>query len=167
MLEWGKWVELNMPTVVIALGVALLVLLLIFCVTLFFLRKATKRYKILVKGVRRGNLEEKILENSKKLQQVLFEMNIFRERIEVAEDVSRKCLQKVGLFRFDAFEDIGGELSYALALLDQENSGVIISSIFGRDDARTYCKYITKGKAPHAFSAEEEKALRNALGFVE
>jgi hypothetical protein len=164
--ELGKWITINSPVIILSLAIVVLVLLLIFLITIARLRKATKKYKVLVEGVKGENLEESILENSKKLQQVLFEMNIFRERLEVVEDVSKKCIQKVGLLRFDAFENTGGELSYALALLDKENNGVVVSSIFGRDDARTYCKYINKGKSKYPLSVEEEKAIRKALGFV-
>ncbi|MGI6587989.1 MAG: DUF4446 family protein [Peptococcia bacterium] len=167
MEEIFKWLSVNSPVVILSLAGAFFVLLIVFLITITRLKKATKKYKVLVDGVKGENLEEKILENSKKLQQVLFEMNIFRERLEVVEDVSKKSIQKVGLLRFDAFDDTGGELSYALALLDKENNGVVISSIFGRDDARTYCKYINRGKSKHPLSAEEQKVIRNALGFVD
>lgn len=165
--ELGKWMMANFPVIVLVLLAVVFVLLITFVILVIYLRKTTKRYKALMKGVQGQNLEEGIWANEKKLQQVFFEMNVFRERLEVVEEIAQKSIQKVGLLRFDAFEDTGGELSYALALLDKNNSGVVVSSIFGRDDARTYCKYIVKGKAKQPLSAEEEKAIRKSLGLVE
>lgn len=150
----------------ITLGVALL-LLIVFIITFAALRRTTKKYKLLVANVSGENLEKCILKNNKKLEQVLFEMNIFRERLEYMESLTHKCVQKVGLYRFDAFPDTGGKLSFALALLDHNDQGVVVSSIFGRDDARVYCKAVQQGKAKQQLSIEEEKAIRRALGFVE
>lgn len=162
-----NWISINIPLIILLLFAIFLILLVVFLVTIARLKKTARQYKALVEGMKGKNLEEIILENGKKLQQVLFEMNIFRDRLEVVEEVSEKSIQKVGLLRFDAFEDTGGELSYALALLDKENNGIVVSSIFGRDDARTYCKYINSGKSKHPLSAEEQKAIRKALGLVE
>ncbi|MDD2212379.1 MAG: DUF4446 family protein [Clostridia bacterium] len=167
MVSIFNWISANLPIIILSLAGILLILLAIFLVMIRRLGKTTRKYKALIEGAEGKNLEEIVLENGKKLQQVLFEMNIFREKLEVVADISKKSIQKVGLLRFDAFEDTGGELSYALALLNNENNGIVISSIFGRDDARTYCKYVNGGKSKHPLSKEEEKAIRQAFGLVE
>lgn len=162
-----NWISTNFPLIILLLLAISLILLVVFFVTIARLKKTAQKYKALVEGMEGKNLEEIILENGKKLQQVLFEMNIFRDRLEVVEEIGEKSIQKVGLLRFDAFDDTGGELSYALALLNKANNGIVVSSIFGRDDARTYCKYVSGGKSKHPLSAEEQKAIRNALGLVD
>ncbi len=74
-----------------------------------------------------------------------------------------ECIQKFGMVRFNAFDDIGGEQSFALVLLDGNNSGVAISSLYSRQDARLYAKGIVNGEAERPLSGEEQRALRMAL----
>ena len=69
------------------------------------------------------------------------------------------CIQKANVVRFNAFEDVGGEQSFALSLLDDKNNGVVISSLYGRQDCRLYVKTITNGTAERALSKEEQQAI--------
>ena len=72
------------------------------------------------------------------------------------------CLQRVGFVRFDAFDDVGGEQSFALALLDGNGSGLVLSSIYSRRESRIYAKQVSAGNASHTLSREEEEAIRQA-----
>lgn len=76
------------------------------------------------------------------------------------------AIQRVGLVRFDAFEDMGGQLSFALALLDADGTGVVLSSINGRREARVYAKAIEAAESTVALSDEEREAVRRAMGAV-
>lgn len=76
------------------------------------------------------------------------------------------AIQRVGLVRFDAFEDMGGSLSFALALLDADGTGVVLSSINGRREARVYAKAIESAESAVALSDEERNAIRQAMGAV-
>jgi hypothetical protein len=73
------------------------------------------------------------------------------------------CVQKVGFIRFDAFEDVGGEQSFALALLDANDTGVVLSSIYSRRESRIYAKQVSSGNTSHTLSREEEEAMRRAM----
>ena len=73
-----------------------------------------------------------------------------------------KCLQKVGVVRFSAFEGVGSDLSYAIALLDENNNGFVLSSIFTRDNSRTYVKPIEKLESSYALTTEERQAIEIA-----
>ncbi len=73
-----------------------------------------------------------------------------------------RSIQRVGLVKFDAFPDVGGEQSFALALLDRELSGVVISNLYSRNDSRVYAKEITVGRSQSTLSDEEKEALRRA-----
>jgi hypothetical protein len=77
--------------------------------------------------------------------------------------IQRKAFQKVGLVRFNPFEDTGGNQSFALALLDQDADGFIVSSLHSRNGTRIYAKAIAAGRCDTAMSSEEEEALRIAL----
>jgi len=69
----------------------------------------------------------------------------------------------VAVLRYDAFEDVGGRLSFSCALLDDQGDGVVITSINGRQDTRVYAKPIIEGKSRYNLSTEEEEAIRQAL----
>ena len=71
-------------------------------------------------------------------------------------------LQRVGLVRYDAFDDMGGRLSFSLALLDASGGGVVITSINGRSDTRCYAKPVTAGSSDHNLSEEEAEAIQRA-----
>jgi hypothetical protein len=73
-----------------------------------------------------------------------------------------RSVQRIGLVRFDAFPDVGGEQSFALALLDDDLSGVVLSNLYSRSDSRVYAKDIVQGKSQHALSDEEREAIRQA-----
>ena len=73
-------------------------------------------------------------------------------------------VRKVALLRYDAFEDVGGRLSFSCALLDDHGNGVVLTSINGRQETRVYAKPVAQGTSSHNLSLEEEEAIRRALG---
>lgn len=77
--------------------------------------------------------------------------------------ILRGTVQHVGMVRYDAFEDVGGRLSFSCALLDDRGDGVVITSINGRQDTRVYAKPIKRGESSHNLSAEEDSAIQQAL----
>ena len=72
-------------------------------------------------------------------------------------------VQNVALLRYDAFEDVGGRLSFSCAMLDDQGSGVVLTSINGRQETRVYAKPIAEGRSSYNLSSEEEEAIRQAL----
>jgi len=89
-----------------------------------------------------------------------------REETLALQDSVARAVQRVGIVRFDAFEDLGGMLSFAVAMLDQQGSGVVLSSINGRNETRIYAKPVEHGGSRINLSGEEEEAIRRALGAV-
>ena len=86
------------------------------------------------------------------------------DRLDKTRTEGTLHLQKVGLARFNPFEDAGGDQSFALALLDNHGSGVVLSSLHGRDVTRMYSKPVREGKeAGYEFSDEEKSAISKAL----
>jgi hypothetical protein len=78
-------------------------------------------------------------------------------------ELMRGYVKHVGLVRYDAFEDMGGHLSFSAAMLNAEGDGVVITSINGRADTRCYAKTVKGGRSEHNLSEEEEQAIRHAL----
>jgi hypothetical protein len=73
------------------------------------------------------------------------------------------AVRNVGMVRFDAFDDVGGKLSFAVALLDSNGDGVVISAINGRQESRSYAKHVRNGDSSYILSAEERDAITKAL----
>lgn len=100
-------------------------------------------------------------------------MREVQENTRVVEELSKKhdyildvlveTIQRVAVVRFDAFEDMGGKLSYAVALLDDKGDGVVFTSIYGRNENRTYARAIKGGTSTHALTREEEEAIKRAM----
>jgi hypothetical protein len=84
-------------------------------------------------------------------------------RVEQLNLLLQGCLQRVGLVRFDAFEDIAGQQSFSVALLDNRGNGVVITSLFGRTESRCYAKPVIRGNSPHRLSDEEMAAIKQAM----
>lgn len=79
------------------------------------------------------------------------------------EASSRLALQKVGIVRYNPFQDTGGDQSFAIALLDLSGTGVVLSSLHGRAETRIFAKRVANGSSSHALSDEEQQAIRAAL----
>ena len=120
------------------------------------------RYGNLTKGVDPADLLDAV-------DQQVAEVQHLAERVEgVAGDCQRLderlqlSLHRVGLIRYNPFDDTGGDQSFALALLDEHEDGIVISSIFSRTGSRLYAKPVKSGKSKYTLSAEEEKAIVQA-----
>ena len=83
------------------------------------------------------------------------------------EKLKQECahsLQKTGIVRFNPFSDVGGDQSFSIALLDKQDSGVVITSLYTRDGNRVYAKPIQNGTSKYTLSKEEKEALSQATG---
>lgn len=133
--------------------------LIIVSVVLF---RVLSLFNKLTKGVTTKDLKsvlEKILvrevDNDKSLSELI-------KKVGLLEEDGKLHVQKVGLIRFNPFKELGGDHSFCLAILDGEDSGVVITSLHARDRTRVYMKAIKKGKSETEFSEEEKKALAKA-----
>lgn len=151
------------PYIMIGL-MALVILLLILVIVLFrSLNKVEAKYRKVTRGVNNKNLEEIIVEY----------LNRVEESKKISEDIKslygdmdsriKDCIQKVSVIRYKAFEDVGSDLSFSVAMLDENNDGILLTGIFGRNESTTYAKPIEKGISRYDLSEEEEEALNNAI----
>jgi hypothetical protein len=79
------------------------------------------------------------------------------------EEITHKTIQKVGVVRYNPFADTGGDQSFAIALLDAQGNGVVVSSLHSRTDTRVFAKPVQQGQSKHSLSDEEQEAIRKAL----
>lgn len=84
-------------------------------------------------------------------------------QIEQLNSTLQGCLQRVGLVRFDAFDNTAGQQSFSVALLDNHGNGVVITSLFGRSESRCYAKPVTRGNSSHRLTEEEIAAIQQAM----
>lgn len=129
----------------------------------FFLWRTMSHYQKLTAGVQKKKLDE-VLE--KILKDLSFEGKKADELTKKLEEIGkdgRFHLQKVGLVRFNPFSDTGGNQSFALALLDEEGSGFILSTLHSRDQTRIYAKPVKEGKTKgYNLAKEEREAIEKA-----
>ena len=85
-------------------------------------------------------------------------------RIKDLEDISQRSIQKTGIVRFNPFNEIGGNQSFVIALLDDKDNGFVISSLFVKEGNRVYAKAIRNGQSDHLLSGEEKEAIARATG---
>lgn len=128
----------------------------------FFLYRFFVIYRKLTEGVDLGDIKkvlEKILSrgdlNTKNIEELI-------KRLDVVDEKDKHHIQKVGLVRFNPFSELGGDHSFCLAILDDRDTGVVITGLHTRDRTRIYMKDIKNGKSSFDLSAEEKKAVANA-----
>lgn len=150
--------------IILSVIVVLLVLLVILSIVLWVkLSKAKKRYNLLVNGATGENLEDIIADNIAKMNELIVKNKEIDADYTELKALFSRSIQKVAVYRFSAFADMGGDLSYAVALLDYQNNGVIFSSIFGRQESCTYVKPVENGVSKYPLSQEENKVLAEAI----
>lgn len=120
-------------------------------------------YASFMRGKDGKNLEESILTKFSELDGIA--KIIKQNRADVKEMYRRTehCIQKCGIVKYDAFNEMGGKLSFALALLDSDNTGWIMNAMHSREGCYTYVKEILKGESYVELSEEEAEALDRAI----
>lgn len=108
------------------------------------------------------NIEDTLKNFIKMVNNVNEENKIMQANSKNIEKQLNSCFQNVGIIKYDAFDDIGSELSFAIALLDNEENGFIINSIYGRSSSNVYAKKIENGTSKQTLSEEEIIALNRA-----
>jgi hypothetical protein len=155
----------NLEMILMAIVATFVVMVILFIIMLISNRKLKKRYMLLMKDADKGSLEDMIRNYQKKIDETYVDAKVALEDLKLLSNQVNHCIQKVGVVRFKAFEDIGSDLSYSVALLDNKNDGVVITSIFGRNISTSYAKPISKGTSKYALSDEEVYAMNKALGL--
>ena len=149
--------------IVIGLAIITLLLLITTIVLLLSVNKVEKKYRKMMRGTNSRNIEEVINSNLDNIDVALNNSKESLERCEkIAEDL-KSCVNKVAIMRYKAFEDVGSDLSFSIAILDSYNDGVIITGIYSRHDSTTYAKPIDKGISRYDLSEEELHVLNEAI----
>lgn len=159
--------SLDIAYILIGMAALIILLFILIIVQMAKLFKLKKRYEKFMKGKDARSLEKEIAE--------IFEDNsMLKKESEKNKKDIRKLFynmeytyQKCGIVKYDAFQQMGGKLSFSLALLNKRNDGFIMNSVHSSDGCYSYTKEIREGKCEISLGEEEEKALRMAMGEEE
>ena len=147
----------------IALSVCCVVLLVLVIISLCKLKTLKRRVDSLTRGKDTESMEDIILSYLQRVESLEEGEEITRAALTAIKDNLKITYQKKGLVKYDAFREMSGALSYSLALLDKENNGVLISSMYSREGCYTYAKDIVNGESKINLSEEEAEALKQAM----
>lgn len=149
--------------VILGIFVAVVVLFIILLITIRSLGKLENKYRRMMRGVDNKNLEELVLDYMNKIDKVKEETDYMKQVHQNLDNRIKSCVQKVAVVRYRAFEDVGSDLSFSVALLDGNNSGVILTGIYGRNESTTYAKPIDRGISRYDLSEEEKQVLQQCI----
>ncbi len=156
--------NLDIGYVLAGMAAVIIVLLILVIVQMASLGKLKKKYNKFMRGKEVKSLEKEIigLFEDNKFLKVATEKN--KKDINILYKKFESAFQKVGLVKYDAFNQMGGKLSFSLALLDENNSGVIINSVHSAEGCYCYSKEIKNGQCNISLGGEEKQALDMAMG---
>lgn len=161
--EITKFALNNIIPILAGLGVVAVILLALLINLYMKVSYMKKRYRKMMTGVDGANLERMLIGHLNEIQEVSEENAAIKRENERLDGLLQLAITRVGVVRFRAFDDMGSDLSYAVALLDSYNDGVILTSIFGREDSRSYVKPVEKGQSTYQLMPEEQQALDEAM----
>lgn len=152
-----------LPFILGGMAAVIIILFIMVIVAFSSLDKLKQRYRKLSRGIENKNMEEIINGYLDKVEQVEMESKQLKGLYDGIDQRIKGCVQKVSVVRYRAFEDVGSDLSFSVAVLDDKDSGFILTGLFGRHDCTTYAKPVDRGISRYELSSEEKQALKEAM----
>lgn len=148
----------------IALSVIVILLVIGLVIVMIKFNKISKKYTEFMKKLGNGkNIEEDLENYMYRVERVEKQNAEILNYIKNVDNDLNKCIQKIGIVRYNAFQDTGSDLSFALALLDEKNNGVVLNGIYSREMSNIYAKPVENGKSKYTISEEENLAIEKAI----
>lgn len=159
----SEYLGIDSDYLVIGLAALVLILIIIMIINVVQMHKLKKNYQNFMTGKNGKNLEKTILKRLDQVDQLIEANSLNQKNINRIFSNMKYTFQKVGLIKYDAFNEMGGKLSFSLALLNETNDGFIINAMHSREGCYTYIKEVVDGNSIITLSEEEEEALQMAL----
>lgn len=163
MNQTRELIELYNIEIIMALLVAFFLLVALYLIAEIRISKLKNRYDALVRGSDEINMEEILLKNGHEIDEIKDNISTLDKELDKLRTGLDFTIQKVGFIRYNAFADMGSELSFSIAFLDGFSNGFVLSSIYGRENSTCYAKPIKEGKSIYPLSAEEIQAIDRAM----
>ena len=148
------------------MGFLLIFIIFLFIVTINTrkkLKQLTRNYTDFMRGKDAESMEEAILRKFAEVDNLEEKDKQKQQKIEELYEKLKGVYQKMGIVKYDAFHEMGGKLSFSIAILDEENSGYVMNSMHSQEGCYTYIKEIIKGKSFITLGEEEKQALEQAI----
>ena len=161
-----------LETIGIDPGILIMVLIIITLILVIItlnvsisIYRLKRKYQIFMRGEDAQSLERTFTNKMKEIDRLTSSNDMQVNEIRNLNQVTDKTLTKHGIVKYDAFDDVGGKLSFVLSMLDKDNTGFILNVIHSRDNCFTYIKEIVKGESYIMLSEEEQEALERAASY--
>lgn len=151
------------PYVIAGMSIIILLLFILVIVLLKSVNRLENRYRKLMRGTSSKNLEELLVSELESIEKANKNSKQALDRCDEMREKIKDCVQKVAIMRYKAFEDVGSDLSFSIAILDENNDGIMITGIYARQESTTYAKPIDKGISRYDLSEEEIYVLNEAI----
>ncbi len=165
MESFNKILSDNIGFYLIGLTILIVILLTIVITLSTSLKRLRKKYEHFMLGATNENvtLEELLISYLNETRTIERQNLNIKEKIAHLEQKTEKCFQKISIIRYNPFDDMGGNLCYAVALLDENNNGLVLNGIHTRTSSYSYAKPVINGKSDYKLSSEEEEAIHKAI----
>lgn len=163
ILEYLMSYGIEPAYIMIGISAVLILLIIMYLVCIVKMKKLRKAYNCFMKGKDMESMEEVLMKQFDRIEVLEEADREKRKEINSLKILMQKSYQKAGLVKYDAFREMSGKLSYALALLDQNDNGVIVTSMYSRDGCFSYAKEVIMGESKINLSEEEQEALEKAV----
>ncbi len=147
----------------IGMAVAILILLILIIVCLVKIGGLRKRYEFFMKGEDGKSLEHSLKNRLNQLDEVEKLSRENKRNIAAIFANLEITVQKIGMVKYDAFDESGGKLSFSLAILNKRNDGIVLNAVHTRQGCYTYIKEIIRGESVLVLTEEEKKAIDIAI----
>ena len=159
----SKMLGFDSDYIIIGLAAFSLILLILLIVNIAQINSLKKRYKIFMSGKSAKSLEDTLIKRLDQVDTLLAANSANEKNIKKIFANMKSTFQKVGLVKYDAFHEMGGKLSFSLALLNETNDGFVMNAVHSREGCYTYIKEIIDGNSIIVLADEEKEALEMAM----
>ena len=143
-----------------------LVLLIAFIICTIRMNKLYRRYDLFMRGKDAETLEDTLIQILDQMKELNAKDRATKDMMRVLSKQVKDSYQKIGFVKYNAFKGMGGNLSFVLAMLDDNNSGFILDAVHSREGCYMYLKEVEEGATETVLGSEEQEALEQALGYV-
>lgn len=151
----------------LVLFIIVIILSVLYISSVINLKKLRTSYSKFMNKLGNGNnVEELLKEYIKRVETVETKNEEIISYCKVIDENIKRCTQKIGIVRYNAFKDVGSDLSFTLAILDDYNNGVVLNGIYARDSSNIYAKPIENGQSKYILSEEEKEAVNKAINNI-
>lgn len=151
--------------IILGLGIITLLLLVVTVICIIQTKKLYRRYDVFMRGKDAESLEDTIVELLEQVRDLKAQDRANKDIIRACSKELKGSYQKFGMVKYNAFKGMGGNLSFAFALLDLNNTGFILNAVHSKEGCYLYIKTVVKGETDILLGSEEKEALEQALGY--